>query len=170
MTSKTYKILTCPAKNCPDTVPYRNEIEEMDKVKVHTVKWGWSFYDEGENCKMVFSASEALNGKLKVTITASDDVDIHVFKMPRHWNKDLYYFKGFFENNDFYTYQETGVYEAPSDWVIYFHYNTNLFDGSIVVQSEVVEYDDADIDKIKREWQPTGTFYVNKTALAEIKK
>lgn len=52
---------------------------------------------------MIISASEALNGKIVLDITAVDDAEVHVFKMPKHFNKD-YGYKGLFENNDYYTY------------------------------------------------------------------
>lgn len=71
--------------------------------------------------------------------------------MPRHWSKD-YPFRGFFENFDYYTYQSSGEYSAPSDWMIVFHFNTNFLDGSIVASSIVTEYDENDIKLIKDEW------------------
>lgn len=88
--------------------------------------------------------------------------------MPKHFNPN-YGFKGFFENNDYYTYQSEGTYEAPSDWVIYINYNSFVYDGSVLISSEVVEFDEDDISKINDEWQPTGTFYINKTQIAEEK-
>lgn len=93
---------------------------------------------------MIISASDALNGKLILKIMNVEDAELHVFKMPKHFNKD-YGYKGFFENNDYYTYQREGTYEAPSDWVFFIQYNSFIFDGSITVSSEVVEYDGADI-------------------------
>ena len=109
---------------------------------------------------MVISASEKLNGKIVVKLDSVNDAEVHVFMMPKHFNPD-YGYKGFFENNDYYTYQKDGTYEAPTDWVIYIQYNTFYFDGNIILSSEVKEYDEADIFSIKNYWQPTGTVYVN---------
>lgn len=67
---------------------------------------------------MVLSASANLNGKLRVKITNVNDAEVHVFKMPKHFNAN-YGYVGFFENNDYYTYQKKGTYEVPSDWVIF---------------------------------------------------
>jgi hypothetical protein len=71
--------------------------------------------------------------------------------MPKHFSTS-YSYRGFFENNDYYTYQTSGTYEAPSDWVIYIVYNTHIVDGSIHLTSKVVDYEDADVSKIEKEW------------------
>jgi hypothetical protein len=115
----------------------------------HHKKWG--FFETAAHCKLVLGASGLLNGKLRVKISDVEDAEVHVFKMPKHFNPN-YGFKGFFENNDYYTYQSEGTYEAPSDWVIYINYNSFVYDGSVLISSEVVEFDEDDISKINDEW------------------
>lgn len=58
---------------------------------------------------------------------------------------------------------ESGKFSAPSDWQIIFQFNTPYMPGSILIKSEVTEYDASDINDIKNTWQPTGTYWVNKT-------
>ena len=117
---------------------------------------------------MVISASEKLNGKLIVNLKSVDDAEVHIFMMPKHFNKD-YGYVGLFQNNDYYTYQKDGEYEAPSDWVFIIQYYTNYFDGAIILSSKVVEYTESDIFSIDNYWQPTGTKYIDYAAIAAAK-
>ena len=86
----------------------------MNQEVVHTRNWGVSS-DSGKHCKMVISASDKLNGKLVINLKTVDDAEVHVFMMPKNFNADYGYI-GLFENNDYYTYQSSGTYTAPSDW------------------------------------------------------
>ena len=91
---------------------------------------------------------------------------MHVFLMPKRWNKKAYPYIGLFENNDFYIYQRLGTYEIPSDWVALITYNTFWTDGNIIATSKVVDYDRSDISKITSEWEPTGTYFIDRELLA----
>ena len=56
----------------------------MNKVYTHHQKWG--LFNSASHCKMVISASDALNGKIVIDITNVEDAEVHVFLMPRRWN------------------------------------------------------------------------------------
>ena len=149
LTSNTYKVLTCPMEGCPDTRGLFYEHKEMNDLQIHYKDW--NTFEDAYHCKMVFTASGFLNGKLVVKIDGIEDAEAHVFAMPRHWNKE-YPFHGIFENNDFFTYQKSGTYEFPSDWVIMIQYYIGYFDGDLRVSSEVLEYDENDIPKLENDW------------------
>lgn len=125
----------------------------------------WSFFNSATHCKMVFWASNHLNGKMVVKLQSKEDADVHVFKMPKKFNTKRYPYQGLFENNDYRTYQRSGVYEVPSDWIVYIQYNVGIFDGNMRVSSWVEDYAESDVEKIKKEWQPTGTYWVDKKKL-----
>ena len=117
---------------------------------------------------MVISASDKLNGKLVLNLKTVDDAEVHVFMMPKNFNADYGYI-GLFENNDYYTYQSSGTYTAPSDWYFIVQYYSYYFDGSLSVSSVVKEYTKEDIDSIDNYWQPTGTKFVDYAAIAAKK-
>ena len=114
---------------------------------------------------MTFTANN-INGKLVVKLLNVNDALVHVYKMPKNFNKK-YKYHGFFENGYELRNQVSGSkFEAPSDWVIHLQYHIGYFDGNINVATWVEDYSESDIPKIKKEWQPTGTKYINQTKLA----
>ena len=74
--------------------------------------------------------------------------------MPKKFNTNLYPYQGpgLFEKNDYRTYLINGIFEVPSDWIIYIYYNIGVFDGNLRVSSWVEEYSEEDKEKIKLEW------------------
>ena len=114
---------------------------------------------------MTFTANN-VNGKLVVKLLNVNDAIVHAYKMPRNFNKK-YKYQGFFENGYVEEKKGTGTkFEVPSDWVIHLQYHIGYFDGNINVATWVEDYSEVDIPKIKKEWQPTGTKYINRTRLA----
>ena len=57
----------------------------------------------------------------------------------------------------------------PADWMALISYNTFWNDGNIILTSKVVDYDRSDVSKITSEWEPTGTFFVDRELIARKK-
>ena len=57
----------------------------------------------------------------------------------------------------------------PADWMALISYNTFWNDGNIILTSKVVDYDRSDVTKITSEWEPTGTFFVDRELIARKK-
>jgi ribosomal protein L14E/L6E/L27E len=57
----------------------------------------------------------------------------------------------------------------PADWMALISYNTFWNDGNIILTSKVVDYDRSDVSKITNEWEPTGTFFVDRELIARKK-
>ena len=52
-----------------------------------------------------------------------------------------------------YTYQKSGIFEAPTDWIIIISYNVPIYkDGNIRVSSWAEEYTEKDLPSIENEW------------------
>jgi len=90
ITETSYKLLTCPQQLCPTEGAYTHEATEMNQEVLHSKNWNLKS-DPGRHCKMVISASEKLNGKLIVNLKSVDDAEVHIFMMPKHFNKDYGY-------------------------------------------------------------------------------
>ena len=59
---------------------------------------------------------------------------------------------GILENNMVYQKKKSGQFSVPSDWTVYIIYNIDVFAGFINLRSWVVEYDDADIERLNTVW------------------
>ena len=70
---------------CPDTHAYFYEETKMNYVTTHYKDW--NSLEDAYHCRMLFSASGTLNGKLVVRLEGIEDAEVHVFKMPKHFNK-----------------------------------------------------------------------------------
>jgi hypothetical protein len=80
---------------------------------------------------------------------------------PNTFSRELSDTHGILENNMVYSYDEkksSGVFSVPSDWTVTVAYNVGMFAGSIVVESWLQEWEEADSAFIKK-MQPTGTHF-----------
>ena len=79
-----------------------------------------NYLETAKNCKMVFNASEYLNGKLEVKITelSANDIRLNIYMWPSKIPKDAMT-HGILENGRTFTGKLGDTYEAPTDWTIY---------------------------------------------------
>ena len=64
--------------------------------------------------------------------------------------------------------RKTNTWVVPTDWTVYVVYNVGMFSGSVITESSASQYDDSDIDFIKK-MQPTGTYHVSAAEQAKLK-
>ena len=88
--------ITCPMRGCPGTYAYEYTHQVMNVRQNHYKSW--NEYEEARYCKMSFTASPELNGKMTLKIESKKSSLITVYKMPRHFNKTEYQYHGIFEN------------------------------------------------------------------------
>ena len=111
-----------------------------------------------------------MNGKLTVEIQNVDDATLYIYLQPNNFNEEEMKTVGIIENNkvyNHYSWTKAGRrYTVPSDWTIFLVYNVGYVNGGISVKSWVSPYTEKDLAKIAGSWQPTGTYWVNATAIA----
>ena len=93
-----------------------------------------------------------------------------VYLQPNKFTKEVSDTVGLLENMMVYPWKKAGgrstnTWEVPSDWTVYVVYNVGMFSGSVIIESSVSEYTDADIGFIKT-MQPTGTYHVSEAERA----
>lgn len=160
-----YRDFTCaPEDTCPTPVDIIHE--RMNKTKASEVTWKLSL-STSSNCRISVKADSSLNGRLIVKINkikAALVLAVHL--QPNNFNNDEYGTHGILPNNLYYLDQEEGAkFEVPTDWTVFIVYSNGYFPGSLSIFSGVFEYTEKDLH-ILDEMQPTGTYYVNKTAIA----
>ena len=132
------------------------------------MKWGW--FETAFNCKIAITGANSMNGKLTVEILNVDDATLYIYLQPNNFNEEEMKTVGIIENNkvyNHYSWTKAGRrYSVPSDWTIFLVYNVGYVNGAISVKSWVEPYTEKDISKIQGSWQPTGTYWVNTTAIA----
>lgn len=154
----------CPGKNKLKTVTHRS----FSKVEYTNTKWGW--FETAFNCKVAITGAPSMNGKLTVEIQNVDDATLYIYLQPNNFNEEEMKTVGIIENNkvyNHYSWTKAGRrYTVPSDWTIFLVYNVGYVNGGISVKSWVSPYTEKDLAKIAGSWQPTGTYWVNATAIA----
>lgn len=112
---------------------------------------------------MILTAAPGLNGKINVQILDVNDASLQIYRMPNSFNPS-FGTQGIFENNMYDNYIKTGLFVVPTDWTIWIVYNKPVFEGSVSIITWLEEYGPDDKAIIETEWQPTGTFWVDKAA------
>mmetsp|Transcript_17839 Transcript_17839/g.27600 ORF Transcript_17839/g.27600 Transcript_17839/m.27600 type:complete len:170 (+) Transcript_17839:124-633(+) len=154
----------CPSGN----KKYGHLHTKKDERVVTAATWGGWWRDKGYNCKIHIEAASHLNGKLIVEMDSVDQAKIYVYQQPNSFSDEIGT-HGIIENNMIYT-KKNGKFVVPADWSIYIVYLTTNFGGEVILESYVTDYEDDDLARIDALWQPTGTYYVNKTELAIIEE
>jgi hypothetical protein len=58
----------------------------------------WGFFENAYNCKMTFTATTSLNGKVMVSLQAKG-ASVYIYMMPNNFNKEISDTVGILENN-----------------------------------------------------------------------
>jgi hypothetical protein len=97
----------------------------------------WSIENKSFNCKLVFKADSALNGKIVVDLLEVTNANVYVYKMPNSFTTS-HTTQGVLENNQIDARVQSGsIFEAPADWTIYLIYNKYNDAGKIKLTSSV---------------------------------
>ena len=172
--SNLFKMITCPAKNCPNNNNYVSYTHtRMNERKYHQVNWSFKFLNSiGFNCRFTIDADKKLNGKLFIEILETGKQKLNVFQQPKNFkDKNVH---GILENGQIFQNRAHGKFAIPTDWYFMLHYHVfkTAFWGSgkIIVKSWVEPFTAADEENIKNNWQPTGNYYLSPEKKAALEK
>ena len=117
---------------------------------------------------MSISASPLLNGKIRLKVVSLAAATLYLYQQPNIFNDDVSGTHGIVENLRAYKLATSDTYEVPSDWTMYFFFDTLATSGYLNIETQVVHFGEGDDELLETEWQPTAAYYVSQEELDAV--